>query len=56
MPKKEAVIMIADDDQNDRFLAKEAFLIKHLENQLYCTEHGEDLNYGFQLVILPKPE
>ncbi len=43
MPKREAVIMIADDDPDDRLLAKEAFLENHLENQLYFTEDGEDL-------------
>lgn len=35
--------MIADDDPDDRLLAKEAFLENHLENELFFTEDGEDL-------------
>ncbi len=46
MIKVDAVIMITDDDPDDRLLAKEAFEENRLENTLIFTEDGEDLmNY-----------
>lgn len=46
MTKVDAVIMITDDDPDDRLLAKEAFAENKLENTLVFTEDGEDLmNY-----------
>lgn len=42
-------ILIADDDDEDRFMAKEAFEAAHLKNELVFVEDGEDLmDYLYQ--------
>lgn len=43
MKKDSIVIVMADDDPDDRMLAKEAFEENKLKNILYFTEDGEDL-------------
>ncbi len=43
MDKKSIVIVMADDDPDDRMLAKEAFEENKLKNDLYFTKDGEDL-------------
>lgn len=43
MKKDSIVIVMADDDPDDRMLAKEAFEENKLKNNLYFTEDGEDL-------------
>lgn len=49
MTKTDAIIMITDDDPDDRLLAKEAFSDNNLQNPLIFTEDGEDLmDYMFK--------
>ena len=36
-------ILMADDDQDDRLLAREAFIESRLKNKLYSVEDGEEL-------------
>lgn len=43
MEKDSIIIVMADDDPDDRMLAKEAFEENKLKNDLYFTEDGEDL-------------
>lgn len=43
MEKDSIVIVMADDDPDDRMLAKEAFEENKLKNDLFFTEDGEDL-------------
>lgn len=43
MKKNSIVIVMADDDPDDRMLAKEAFEENKLKNELFFTEDGEDL-------------
>lgn len=45
MPKKQksVIILMADDDAEDRLLAKEALAESRLANTLYCVEDGEEL-------------
>lgn len=40
---KPLVILMADDDEDDRFLVKEAFEENRLSNPLYTVEDGEQL-------------
>lgn len=42
-PKKLPVILMADDDPDDRILAKEALTENKLANDLYFVEDGEQL-------------
>ncbi|MGK7392300.1 MAG: response regulator [Candidatus Cyclobacteriaceae bacterium M2_1C_046] len=42
-PKKLPVILMADDDPDDRILAKEALTENKLANDLYFVEDGEEL-------------
>jgi len=41
--KKSLVILIADDDAEDRMLLKEALEENRLKNALQCVENGEEL-------------
>jgi CheY-like chemotaxis protein len=43
MCHKSIAILIAEDDPDDRYLAKEALNESRLANQLYFVEDGEDL-------------
>ena len=40
---KRNVILLADDDEEDRMLACDALAESHLLNDVYCVEDGEDL-------------
>jgi CheY-like chemotaxis protein len=40
---KPVVILMAEDDPDDRFLSQEALKEAHLTNELYFVEDGEDL-------------
>ncbi len=40
---KPIVILLADDDEEDRMLACEALAESHLSNEIYCVTDGEDL-------------
>ena len=42
-PTKSIVILMADDDADDRLLAKDALAECHLESDLRCVENGEEL-------------
>jgi len=42
-PAKPIVILMADDDADDRLLAKDALLECHLTNELHFVENGEEL-------------
>lgn len=59
MKPKPAMIMLADDDPDDRLLIKEAFEENRLLNPLYTVEDGEKLmNYlqrreGFENALRP---
>jgi two-component system, response regulator len=46
-PKSKAVvILLADDDEEDRMLACDALKESHLSNEIFCVVDGEDmLNY-----------
>ncbi len=43
MAKKPLVLLMAEDDPDDRLLASEAFEQSRVLNQLYCVENGEEL-------------
>jgi len=43
MPHKPITLLIADDDPDDRLLAKEALIESRLVNQLYFVEDGQEL-------------
>jgi CheY-like chemotaxis protein len=40
---KPIVLLMADDDPDDRMLAREALAESHLINDLHCVEDGEEL-------------
>lgn len=40
---KPIVILLADDDEEDRMLACDALAESHVANEIYCVEDGEDL-------------
>jgi len=40
---KPILILLADDDADDRLLAAEALEESHLNNELHCVEDGEEL-------------
>lgn len=40
---KSIVILLADDDEEDRMLARDALAESHLLNEVFCVEDGEDL-------------
>jgi CheY-like chemotaxis protein len=42
-PRTPMTILMADDDADDRLLAREAFEETHLANELHCVEDGEAL-------------
>lgn len=42
-PPKPIVILMADDDADDRLLAKDALLECQLASDLHCVENGEEL-------------
>src|SRR6478752_583232 len=40
---KPIVILLADDDEEDRMLTCDALAESHLLNEIYCVEDGEEL-------------
>ncbi len=40
---KPIILLMADDDPDDRMLARDALAESHLVNELYCVEDGEEL-------------
>ena len=43
MSRKPIVLLMADDDPDDRMLAREALFESQLVNDLHCVEDGEEL-------------
>lgn len=41
--RKPTILLMADDDPDDRMLATDALAESHLSNELYCVEDGEEL-------------
>ena len=42
-PCRPCIILMADDDEDDRMLAQEALAEAQLTNELHCVEDGEEL-------------
>ena len=43
MDKENIVILMADDDEDDRFMARDAFEVNRLNNDLYFVKDGVEL-------------
>ena len=54
--KKPIVILVAEDDPDDRFLAKEALAVSKINNELYFVENGVELmDYLYRRGIYKDP-
>lgn len=43
MSKNDIIILMADDDEDDRFMARDAFELNRLNNELYFVKDGVEL-------------